>query len=89
MVFGGGRVPGAETDAVEQALRDALAPLVSAHEGTVAAAVRHLETGAAYAHDADRDSNTLEVFIGRLRRKLPPDSIETVRGLGYRLVVPS
>lgn len=42
-----------------------------------------------YAHDADRDSNTLEVFIGRLRRKLPPDSIETVRGLGYRLVVPS
>lgn len=54
MVFGGGRLPGAETDAVEQALRDALAPLVSAHEGTVAAAVRHLETGAAYAHDADR-----------------------------------
>ncbi len=39
-----------------------------------------------YAHDSDPDSNTIEVFVGRLRRKLPPDSIETVRGLGYRLV---
>jgi D-alanyl-D-alanine carboxypeptidase (penicillin-binding protein 5/6) len=39
---------------VEQALRDALAPLVAAHEGTVAAAVRHLGTGASYAHAADR-----------------------------------
>jgi two-component system OmpR family response regulator len=38
-----------------------------------------------YAQDFDRDSNTIEVFIGRLRRKLPPDTIETVRGLGYRL----
>jgi two-component system OmpR family response regulator len=41
-----------------------------------------------YAQDADRDSNTIEVFIGRLRRKLPPDLIETVRGLGYRLARP-
>lgn len=39
-----------------------------------------------YAQDFDRDSNTIEVFIGRLRRKLPPEAIETVRGLGYRLV---
>ncbi len=38
-----------------------------------------------YAQDFDRDSNTIEVFIGRLRRKLPPGLIETVRGLGYRL----
>lgn len=38
-----------------------------------------------YAQDFERDSNTIEVFVGRLRRKLPPDSIETVRGLGYRL----
>lgn len=38
-----------------------------------------------YAQDFDRDSNTVEVFIARLRRKLPADSIETVRGLGYRL----
>ncbi len=38
-----------------------------------------------YAQDFDRDSNTIEVFIGRLRRKLPPETIETVRGMGYRL----
>jgi two-component system, OmpR family, response regulator len=39
-----------------------------------------------YEQDFDRDSNTIEVFIGRLRRKLPANIIETVRGLGYRLV---
>jgi two-component system OmpR family response regulator len=33
----------------------------------------------------DRDSNTIEVFVARLRRKLPPETIETVRGLGRRL----
>lgn len=38
-----------------------------------------------YAQDFDRDSNTIEVFIGRLRRKLGVDVIHTVRGLGYRL----
>lgn len=42
-----------------------------------------------YPQDSDRDSNTIEVFIGRLRKKLPPGSIETVRGLGYRLVDPA
>jgi len=41
-----------------------------------------------YAQDFDRDSNTVEVFIGRLRKKLPPGLIETVRGLGYRLACP-
>ncbi|MDH5540667.1 MAG: response regulator transcription factor [Rhizobacter sp.] len=41
-----------------------------------------------YAQDFDRDSNTIEVFVGRLRKKLPPEAIETVRGLGYRLVAP-
>lgn len=41
-----------------------------------------------YEQDFDRDSNTIEVFIGRLRRKLDPALIETVRGLGYRLVSP-
>ncbi|QBF33286.1 response regulator transcription factor [Thalassococcus sp. S3] len=35
-------------------------------------------------HD-ERDSNTIEVFVGRLRRKLGPAAIETVRGSGYRL----
>jgi len=38
-----------------------------------------------YEQDFDRDSNTIEVFIGRLRRKIPGHLIETVRGLGYRL----
>jgi two-component system OmpR family response regulator len=38
-----------------------------------------------YAHSADRDSNTVEVFIARLRRKLGASTIETVRGLGYRI----
>ncbi len=38
-----------------------------------------------YAQDFDRDSNTIEVFIARLRKKLPAGMIETVRGLGYRL----
>ncbi len=38
-----------------------------------------------YDQDFDRDSNTIEVFIGRLRKKIGQDRIETVRGLGYRL----
>jgi two-component system OmpR family response regulator len=38
-----------------------------------------------YAQSADRDSNTVEVFIARLRRKLGGSFIETVRGLGYRM----
>ena len=38
-----------------------------------------------YASAADRDSNTVEVFIARLRRKLGAGAIETVRGLGYRM----
>lgn len=44
-----------------------------------------------YAQDYDRDSNVIEVFIGRLRKKLDPDNlsnpIETLRGRGYRLAV--
>ncbi|MEO8036271.1 MAG: response regulator transcription factor [Acidobacteriota bacterium] len=38
-----------------------------------------------YSQDSDRDSNTVEVFIARLRRKLGSSLIETVRGLGYRI----
>jgi two-component system OmpR family response regulator len=38
-----------------------------------------------YAQDFERDSNTVEVFVARLRRKLGPAFIETVRGLGYRV----
>ncbi len=42
-----------------------------------------------YAQDFERDSNTIEVFVARLRKKLPAAMIETVRGLGYRLNVPA
>lgn len=41
-----------------------------------------------YDQDFDRDSNTIEVFVGRLRKKMGVERIETVRGLGYRLVDP-
>ena len=44
-----------------------------------------------YQQDFDRDSNVLEVFIGRLRKKLDPENtikpIETVRGRGYRFAI--
>jgi len=38
-----------------------------------------------YEQDFDRDSNTIEVFVGRLRKKIPAEMIKTVRGLGYCL----
>lgn len=38
-----------------------------------------------YAQDFDRDSNTIEVMIGRLRKKLPDGLIQTIRGMGYRM----
>jgi len=53
------------------------------HKGRVVSRtelVEHL-----YEQDFDRDSNTVEVFVGRLRKKLPSDLIQTVRGLGYCL----
>lgn len=56
------------------------------HQGRVvsrAEIVEHL-----YDQDFDRDSNTIEVFVGRLRRKLGVDVIQTVRGLGYILAPP-
>jgi len=44
-----------------------------------------------YPHDEERDSNVIEVLIGRLRRKLDPDGtlqpLETLRGRGYRFVL--
>jgi len=49
-------------------------------------------TEALYDQDFERDSNVIEVFIGRLRRKLDPDGqfqpIETLRGRGYRMALP-
>lgn len=41
-----------------------------------------------YDQDFDRDSNTIEVFVGRLRKKLGVDVIQTVRGLGYLVEPP-
>ena len=38
-----------------------------------------------YDQDFDRDSNTIEVFVGRLRKKMGIDLIETIRGMGYRI----
>jgi two-component system OmpR family response regulator len=42
-----------------------------------------------YDQDFDRDSNTIEVFVNRIRKKLPVEIIKTVRGLGYRLEAPA
>jgi two-component system OmpR family response regulator len=56
------------------------------HQGRVVSRtelVEHL-----YDQDFDRDSNTIEVFVGRLRKKLGVDIIETVRGLGYIAAAP-
>jgi two-component system, OmpR family, response regulator len=41
-----------------------------------------------YDQDFDRDSNTIEVFVGRLRKKLGIDIIKTMRGLGYIVAEP-
>lgn len=57
------------------------------HKGRVVSRtelVEHL-----YDQDFDRDSNTIEVFVGRLRKKLEADLIQTVRGLGYCLDDPN
>jgi two-component system, OmpR family, response regulator len=40
-----------------------------------------------YSHDSERDSNAIEALVGRLRRKLKADVIETRRGFGY--IVPA
>ena len=65
------------------ALEFRLLSYIMHHQGKVVSRtelVEHL-----YDQDFDRDSNTIEVFVGRLRRKLSTDLIETVRGLGYRI----
>jgi two-component system response regulator PhoP len=59
------------------------------HQGEVLS--KQLLTDYLYPHDEDRDSNVLEVMIGRLRRKLDPNGklnpIETLRGRGYRFTL--
>ncbi|WP_448207137.1 response regulator [Azospirillum sp. sgz302134] len=70
---------------------------LTAHEYRVLAYLMHRKgqvvsrselTEHIYAQDFDRDSNTIEVFVGRLRRKLGVDIIRTVRGLGYKVEEP-
>lgn len=59
------------------------------HHGEVLS--KHTLSDYLYPHDEDRDSNVLEVMVGRLRRKLDPDGtlnpIETMRGRGYRFTL--
>ena len=73
--------------------RDGVAVKLTSHEFRVLSYLMHHRarvvsqrelTEHIYAQDFDRDSNTVEVFIARLRRKLGGSIIETVRGLGYR-----
>jgi DNA-binding response OmpR family regulator len=63
---------------------DAMAPDLGLHHRGRLVSQAEL-TEHIYAQDFDRDSNTVEVFIARLRRKLGASFIETVRGLGYRV----
>lgn len=74
--------------------RDGVAVKLTSHEFRVLSYLMHHHTRVVsqseltehiYAQDFDRDSNTVEVFIARLRRKLGASIIETVRGLGYRI----
>ncbi|MEK6595441.1 MAG: response regulator transcription factor [Pseudomonadota bacterium] len=59
------------------------------HHGEILS--KHTLADYLYPHDEDRDSNVLEVMVGRLRRKLDPDGtlnpIETMRGRGYRFTL--
>jgi two-component system, OmpR family, response regulator len=70
---------------------------VTAHEYRLLAYLAHHQdrvvsrgelTEHLYAQDHDRDSNTIDVFVARLRRKLGTEVIRTVRGLGFQAVVP-
>ncbi len=74
--------------------RDGVAVKLTSHEFRVLSYLMHHRgrvvsqselTEHIYAQDFDRDSNTVEVFVARLRRKLGASLIETVRGLGYRV----
>ncbi len=82
----GGRVTvaGATVKVTAQEFR--LLSYLMHHQGKVVSRTELTEH--IYGQDFDRDSNTIEVFVGRLRRKLGADFITTVRGLGYRLAAP-
>lgn len=57
------------------------------HKGRVVSRTEIIEH--LYDQDFDRDSNTIEVFVGRLRKKLGTDLIRTIRGLGYAVEPPA
>jgi two-component system, OmpR family, response regulator len=74
--------------------RDGVPVRLTSHEFRVLAYLMHHRgrvisqaelTEHIYAQDVERGSNTVEVFVARLRRKLGPAVIETMRGLGYRI----
>ncbi len=56
------------------------------HQGKVVSRTELIEH--IYGQDFDRDSNTIEVFVGRLRKKLGADAIKTMRGHGYVVAPP-
>ena len=56
------------------------------HNGKVVSRTELIEH--IYDQDFDRDSNTIEVFVTRIRKKLGQDVITTIRGLGYSLEDP-
>jgi len=79
---------------VARVTRDGVPVRLTAHEFRVLSYLMHHRdrivsqgelTEHIYARDCERDSNTVEVFVARLRRKLGGSLIETVRGLGYRV----
>ena len=53
------------------------------HQGRIVSRMEPTEH--IYEQDFERESNTIEVFVGRLRKKLGVNLITTVRGLGYRI----
>jgi two-component system OmpR family response regulator len=80
--------------ALTKVTRDGTAVKLTSHEFRVLSYLMHHRdrvvsqaelTEHIYAQGFDRDSNTVEVFIARLRRKLGASLIETVRGMGYRI----
>lgn len=81
------RVRVAERDVELTAFEYRLLEYLMVHAGEVVS--KSELTDKLYEQDFDRDSNVIEVFVGRLRRKLDPDGtlqpIETLRGRGYRL----
>lgn len=82
-----------DTRSAQVTVNDELVPLTGHEYKLLSYLIHHTDkivsrtelTEHIYDQDFDRDSNTIEVFVGRLRKKLGVDVIKTVRGLGYRM----